>query len=272
MAKYLEIRNGNNKVIIDDSKRVAKFLYRGSFKGRSDQSLSYFLTDGDNFAYNTSFMIHQNVSLASLGFSPGQSRDKINGELMVFARSSGGKAFRVKSYFTVSAADNSKVTLSVFLGTDTAGLDIEICLYTIADMVPCKMGSQAFNAQREIVFDSMRGYMQTVGAIYGSVNVRADPAATYTLNIPAGLDSKNLFISQRSALPFFSAYNIHSGGVRYGQTYFFPVMSFPNSTSLVVQLRRQNYVAGDNSTTSFAGFFENVIYCPYPSGVWISGL
>ncbi len=76
-------------------------------------------------------------------------------------------------------------------------------------------------------------------------------------------------MSYRSTLPFYSAYNIGANGVRYGATFYFPVMRTESQT-IVIDLVQQYNVDGSNSVTEYNMFYEHMIYCPYSSGVWIS--
>lgn len=267
MDKYIEIKNARNNVIIDDQYKVAKFVYRGKittnnvvFKGG--------ITDGKTFKYRSGERLATFEELELLGFLSSDKSAYIN-KFMLFCRSRSGVPFR--AWLRVMEYSGENRGLFIEAGCDLPSIDIEYCLYTLADMKPCSFGAQAFNSKGELVFDAMRGYLQVVGSMYGGVNVQNNPAAIYEIAIPEGLNMDNVFISHRSALPYYAAYKIGGSGVSYAQTYFYPVMSFKNSTTLVVKLEQQNPVGGNNSATAYNAYYENVIYCPYPSGVWITG-
>lgn len=270
MAKYLEIRNANNNVIVDDDYKVAKFLYRGSFMTSWEIFDPWVINDGLVFRHWTRYSVIKFKDFSDLGFTEGLEWKDVIGDLMVFARSPSGNAFKADVFIT-KYSNQTEWNLEVRVGSDKPYFEVEFCLYTMSDMKPCSMGAQAFNENGELVFDAMRGYLQVVGSMYGGVNVRNNPAAVYEMKIPEGLNMDNVFISHRSALPYYEAYRINSGGVSFAQTYFYPVMSFKDSTTLVVKLEQQNPVSGNNSASAYNAYYENVIYCPYPSGVWITG-
>lgn len=276
MASYIEVRNANNAVVIDDQFSIAKFLYRDSVSTRSTQS-SQSASDGPKYKYvNFAPLIRFNKP-SDLGFIMPDGLDNtspealayLKREIMVFARCNVTTAFMAKVEVMLSSNGDGVVRFDV--KADLPDTPIEICLYTTAPMIPCKYGAQAFNAKGELVFDAMRGYLSHVGTMSGGVDISKYIAATYTFEVQGDLDPKNLFISFNSTIPYYSAYNIHSGGVSYGSTLFPPVMSFPSPNTLRVDLVKQNEVSGDNNKNSFSHYFENVIYCPYPSGVWITG-
>lgn len=270
MAKYLEIRNANNNVVIDDQYNVAKFLYRDSAITSGVVAPVFVVIDGNNFIYRTTHIVKVFKNFQALGFADGLNYVDIVGDLMLFTRSPSGKPFKAKLQL-VYYRDRDEWELELMVGSDHPTFIVEYCIYTMSKMRPCSFGAQAFNSKGELVFDAMRGYLQVVGSMYGGVDVRNNPAATYEINIPAGLDMNNVFISCRSAFPYYAAYKIGGGGVSYSQTYFYPVMSFPNPTTMIVKLDRQNNVSGNNSATAYNAYYENVIYCPYPSGVWVTG-
>lgn len=270
MAKYLEIRNANNNVIVDDDYKVAKFLYRQAIMTTWQETNQAAIVDGAVFRYWTVFVVKKFNSFEELGFVAGLEWDAVVSSFMLFARSSSGLPFRA-SLNLIKYLNDPQWTLELRIGSDHSYFEVEYCIYTMQDMQPCSMGAQAFNERGELMFDAMRGYLQVVGSMYGGVDVRNNPAAIYEMKIPEGLNMDNVFISHRSALPYYSAYKIGSGGVSHAQTYFYPVMSFKDSTTLVVKLEHQNPVGGNNSATAYNAYYENVIYCPYPSGVWITG-
>lgn len=270
MASYVEIRNANGNVIVDDQFEVAKFLYRDKFTTTSTETYQYVIIDGNTFKYQTVHIVKKFLNYSDLGFDPNLKWADVVSNLMLFARSPSGLPFRA-SLSMASYMGEDEITLEVRVGSDYPAFEVEFCLYTMSKMKPCSFGAQAFNANGELVFDAMRGYLQVIGSMYGGVNVWTNPAATYEMKIPEGLNMDNVFISHRSALPYFAAYKIGSGGVSHAQSYFYPSMWFKDSTTLVVDLLQQNPTGG-NSASAYNAYYENVVYCPYPSGVWISGV
>lgn len=274
MAKYVEIRNANGNVIIDDEYAIPKFLMRGKLITTDSVGKRIYLIDGNTFKYSKLRPVMSFTTLRELGFDLDTNAinvDYVIYNLMLFTRTSS----EIPYFASISYAKydgDPLYYLNMSCGTDVPSVEIEYCIYTSLPMIPCKFGAQAFNASGELVFDAMRGYMQVVGSMYGGVNVKANPAATYRFSVPAGLDAKNLFISHRSTLPFYSAYKIGSNGVGYGETYFYPRIRMEGSQTMVVELVQQYNVDGSNSAKSYSNYYENVIYCPYREGPWVSGV
>lgn len=273
MANYIEIKNANGNTIVDDRWNIPKFLYRGKVKGGNipptSKMTSY--TDGNSFIYREYITFLHVPSIKSLGFGLDYSFDnwaKIVNSIWVFAKATEQKSFRVE--FKMHGSEDKGWDLKLYIGSDVPSHEIEFCLYTDLPMVPCKMGAQVFNENGELIFDAMRGYLQVIGTMSEGVNVRNNPAATYRMTLPPELDTNNVFMSFRSTLPFYSAYNIGANGVSYGATFYFPVMRYEGQT-IVVDLVQQYNVSGNNGATEYSKFYEHLIYCPYPSGVWITG-
>ncbi|WP_139851484.1 hypothetical protein [Acinetobacter pullicarnis] len=274
MAKYVEIRNANGNVIIDDEYAIPKFLMRGKLITTDSVGKRIYLIDGNTFKYSKLRPVMSFTTLRELGFDLDTNAinvDYVIYNLMLFTRTSS----EIPYFASISYAKydgDPLYYLNMSCGTDIPSVEIEYCIYTSLPMIPCKFGAQAFNASGELVFDAMRGYMQVVGSMYGGVNVKANPAATYRFSVPMGLDAKNLFISHRSTLPFYSAYKIGSNGVGYGETYFYPRIRMEGSQTMVVELVQQYNVDGSNSAKSYSNYYENVIYCPYREGPRVSGV
>ena len=278
MAKYVEIRNASGNVIIDDEYAIPKFLKRGKFTTIDSYKRPMTIIDGNTFKYSNRFenrhVVISFIELSELGFDIPTTRSNVEyvvSNLMLFTRTSSELPYFTDISFN-TFQDDPAYYLNIRYGTDVPSVEIEYCIYTSLPMIPCKFGAQAFNADGKLIFDAMRGYMQVVGSMYGGVNVRANPAATYRFTVPVGLDAKNLFISQRSTLPFYSAYKIGSNGVGYGETYFYPRIRMEGSQTMVVELVQQYNVDGSNSAKSYSNYYENVIYCPYREGPWVSGV
>ena len=128
-----------------------------------------------------------------------------------------------------------------------------------------------YNAQQELVFDALKGYLQHVGTLHGGVRVGAGVgvAATYTLALPATVNQQHfIYFPAFHPFHFYAAYRISSSGVSYASTHYRPVLSFPNATTLQVQLVAQRNVSGYTNHNLTQVFFENIIYCPYEHDVY----
>lgn len=269
MARYFEQINDNFNVVVDDQFNTAKFLIKSDITAGNVVNTSGIYIDGGTFTYyGKANVLAEGDSLRDLGFDYDDADVNLAASrLMLFVRTDTNYPYRVNANLNRNAT-TGKMTLSVLATSDLANCPMTICLYTTAKMLPSKLGLLVYNEQQELVFDALKGHLQNVGILNGGVSVGNAVAATYDINVPIGLTSDNLFISMRSALPFYAAYRISSGGVSYSYTYYYPVMTFPTSTTLRVQLVQQRSVAGNNSSTRINNYFENVIYCPYPKKIY----
>ena len=269
MAKYFELHNTNSRVIVDDQFNTPKFLFKKDVYTSSTPNTSQYKVDAQTFAYEYSrTIIAEADTLRGLGFDyPDDDVQIVRTRLMVFARTSAGQPYLVLPRL-VKDSVSGKWQLGVSATADSPNVPITVCMYTTAKMLPSKLGLLVYNSSGELVFDALKGYLQHVGILNGGVRVGNAIAATYTTTIPSGMSSDNLFISMRSALPYYAAYRISSSGVSYAYTYYYPIMTFPTPTTMQVQLVQQRNVPGDNSATRYEHYFENVIYCPYPKDVY----
>ena len=274
MVKYFEIRNDNVNVVIDDKFVTPKFLIKKQvFTSSTLKPASNYRTPTNEWAYNyQQHILAFGPSLRALGFDYPDTEaglTEVRRRLMVFARNDNNEAFRALTFIRYDNT-SARYELGVSVVADTPNSPIQLCLYTTAKMTPSKLGMLVYNAQQELVFDALKGYLQHVGTLHGGVRVGAGVgvAATYTLALPATVNQQHLYISQRSSLPFYAAYRISSSGVSYASTHYRPVLSFPNATTLQVQLVAQRNVSGNNQSQSYSGFFENIIYCPYEHDVY----
>lgn len=273
MARFFEMTNANHRVVIDDEFPVAKFLYRSNVVGASSP-ISGSIKFEDTYGYEVRKVIDTRPTAASYGFEWTDNTEVglrlLSSKLMCFARTDvTDNIIGARVYLELI---NNSVELVLHYRHSVANAMAEYCVYTTADMVPTKYGAQAFNENGKLVFDAMRGYLQVVKTIQGGVNVVNNPAATYLIDIPNGLDVRNLFISNRSINPFLRGLRISASGVYYNSVVYRPVQIIISPTQLQIQLIRVGTMPGNNSRYSFDGFFETVIYCPYPTDIWIDGL
>jgi hypothetical protein len=103
----------------------------------------------------------------------------------------------------------------------------------------------------------------------GELNVWQYEAGRFEMAIPEGVLPEHCFITNMSGTPYYSAYRIHSGGVSWGETGFKSVMTFPTPSLLRVQVVRVQDFQGSNSAFGYGGYFENLVYCPYPYGLYL---
>ena len=274
MVKYFEVRNDNHNIVIDDQFITPKFLIKRTVLTSSTlKPYARYITPTNEWLYQSerSFLAHA-TTLRGLGFDYDSTEAgllEVRRRLMVFARNDNNAAFRAFPIIEYSQV-RARYELLVSVVADVPSIPIHICMYTTAKMTPSKLGMLVYNDKKELVFDALKGYLQHVGTLNGNVNVGANVsvAATFTVTTPPNLNQQHLYISQRSTLPFYAAYRISSKGVSYASTIYRPVSTFTDATTLRVQLIAQRNVRGSNAAQSYSGFFENVIYCPFESGIY----
>lgn len=278
VANYLEIKNDNNIVVINDQYPLPCLIYRGTFTATDEYAdqpgLSVFRFYSWNRFYSRVIRTATKPNdLRSLGFDLDFSDDNVNyikRVLTGFYRTETGQGcFCVIKLAPVSNNKDNPYELIFEFQSNTKNTVGEMAVYCLDPKIlfTTGMGGHFKNASGDIVFDFMRGPMQIIGTMSGGVNTYNDPAATYNLPIPSGLNEKNVFISAKSMLPFHSAYRLGNTITQYA-TLYEPRMTFTPG-NLKVELRRQSPINGSNSVYSFGGFFENVAYIVQPQGWYI---
>lgn len=276
MVKYLEIRNTNQNIVIDDQFKTPTFLRKVTFSGNFTEIGSPVAGAQTVYCWKyreiKSFIVKREICKEELGLDPESILNE--GDLtLVFARNNISTSFYATASLRYVKTDDawlagSKVgdlyiTMAVY--TDSKESVVTVALYTNNTRLPSKFGKQAFDAQGNLTFDAVRGVMSHVGTLKGDVNLNQEVAATYTFTLPEGCNPSNLYISNRSTLPIRTAYKIGSSGVSMSWTKFAPIMYVDvNTNTLTVKLTRQTNLRGSNSASNIGGFYENVIYCTYP--------
>lgn len=276
VAKYLELRNDNNNVVIDDQFPLPCLIYRQKLVTdykptiASNIAFYYWYT---YFGVGKQIKIESGVDeLYSLGFNLPFSQEnvkRINDSLLVFYRTDSGKP--VGAYASISYNTKTGISTLMFqLVANELGVEGEIAVYCTDPTIlfPRDFGGHFKDENGNVVFEFMRGALQVVGAMYGGVNTYNNPAATYNFTIPSELDRSNVFISYRSGLPFHTAYKISSGGVKQYAVSYAPVLTYTDS-NLRVDLVRQGSLGGSNNVFSYGGYFENIAYIVQPEGLYI---
>lgn len=274
MAEYLRITNDNQVTVIDDKYLIPKLLGRWSF------SIDTVLPVPPNikqirffrpyWKFQGGMVFKRANTLRELGFdydTTVQNANMISNKIMVFGRSIGSNApFEVFS--NVGFTSNNDCYISVSGRSDTQFLNVEFAVYAFdVKLMPSKFGVHAFSEDGTLIFDAMRGTMQNIGILEGSLNMGQSVARTYTIPTPDGLDSNNIFISFRSRPPYYAGYDYSSSGVRMDDAFYVPRMTI-NPTNVVVQLVRTSSV-GKSTAYSFGGYFENVVYVPQKQGTYL---
>lgn len=165
---------------------------------------------------------------------------------------------------------NKYGTISVSATCELQDALVDVAVYTTTDYIKATpFGMHIYNADGKLLFDLMRPPMMFIGSMRGELNVWQYEAGSFDLPLPDEVEQEHCYITRMSGTPYYSAYNIHSGGVSWGSTGFKSIMSFPTPTTLRVQVVRVSDFQGSNSAFGYGGFFENVVYCPYPYGLYL---
>lgn len=278
MAKYLEIRNAKQNIVIDDQFKTPTFVRKVVVSGGFAEIGAPIAGAQTLYCWKYRRIISGALDATTFknefGIDPQVLRNTNEGDLsMVFSRNSSSSAFYVvfKMYYVES--DNAYMQgtktgdgyYSLTIYTDDANSVVTASIYTNNTRIPSTFGKQAFNAQGELTFDAVRGVISNAGVMSGNIDLNQEIAATYSFPLPIGLDPTKLMISHRSTLPIRTAYKIGSSGVSMSWTKFAPIMYVDvNTNTLTVKLTRQTNLSGSNSASNIGGFYENVIYCTYP--------
>lgn len=271
VAKYLELKNDNGVTVITDEYPLPCLLSRTlqvtDYQYPTRTQVKTFYT---NWTCNNTRVVKSASTLRGLGFNLDDTEDSlklIRKNLISFYRSTSGVGVFANCVINIT---NGMYTLNSIAKANALGVEVEVCIFCLNPkiLMPSPIGGHFKDANGNTVFDFMRGALQVIGTMQGPVNLGQQVAASYLFNIPNGLDTNNVFLSARSGLPFYSAYRITASGVSWNYTSFEPVISF-TSTQMTVNLVRQRSFAGDNSSYSYGGYYENVAYVVQPRGVYL---
>lgn len=161
--------------------------------------------------------------------------------------------------------------MSLYVGAycELKDAKVDVAIYKTTNITPSSYGMVIQDGSGKILYDVMKPPMMFLGSMSGTLNVSQYEAGRFTMTIPDGISPDDCYITRMSGTPYYSAYNITANGVTWGDTPFKSVMSFPSPTTLQVSVVRLYAVAGSNSSFGYGGFFENVVYCPYPYGLYL---
>ena len=272
VAEYIRIVNENNIVVVDDTYVLPKLLCRLPFN--VDTVLPPYPTQdtvpmSPVYGFQGGIAVKQSNSLRGLGFDYDNSDanvSMINKNLVC--------AYRTNSQGTVDVDarvvkhTNGTYILAVSTFSNTQYTTGEVCIYAFKlRLLPGSLGLHVFNETGEMIFDAMKGCMQNIGVLEGALSMGGNIARTYNIVTPAGLNANNVFITSRSAVPFYAAYDIKASGVSYASAAYLPRMTIV-SGNVKVELVKQNST-GSNSSYSWGGYFENVIYVKQPQGIFL---
>jgi len=280
--KLLELLNDDGNVVIDEQFNVPMLIAKGTVRCSRDNKLtappgySFFEYFARCAWYGSTILLEAPPSAFGnmyAGVTTDAGMTAINLQFMenfiVAARCvQGGYAWLAGAALGWRPSDG-KVVLAISAQCELQNGDVEVVVYKSEGLKAERETLAIFDPEGKLRFDVRKPPMMFLGSLYGGVNVWQYEAARYEMDIPADIDPAHCFITAKSGAPFYSAYKIHSGGVTFGSTMFKSIMTFPVPGKLRVQLIRVNSVDGSSGAYGFGGYFENVIYCPYPSGVYI---
>lgn len=287
VAKFIELINESNNVVIDDSFNVPMLLSKGSVSTQTSNYIPKYDSDNSEFYFNYARFDWQGIYVVNAWVNPAeipfganvnasmtpaaiQSRlDEVSQDMFVAVRSGieGYGAIGKVSFDYVTATQLYR--LIVKCESDLQGNTVGYALYTHTPLKPISPTVAVFAEDGSLKYDVRRPPMIFLGSLYGNLNLRQDVAGMFNFNLPNGINSNDVYITNKSGAPFYSAYKIHSGGVNFASTPFKTVLTFPSTTMATATIRRVKSVSGNNGPTYYGGFSENLIYCPYPIGNYL---
>lgn len=284
MVKHLEIANELGNIVIDENYSVPMLLLKGRVKCSTKVTFAN-PPAGYTFRYYyarslawSGYVRYMEGPIESFGdlFAGATTLAEIRAVVTNFnegniiaARCASGP------YATIAfgGLGYDSITLTAFFilsaSCELQNGEVDIVVYKSRNNKPSPFGMIIQDGDGKVLFDVMKPPMTFLGSMYGGINVWNNEAGRFDLTLPEGTNPEHCYITNMSGTPYYSAYNIHSGGVSWGETAFKSVMSFPSANLLRVQVLRVNAVAGTNSAFGYGGYFENVVYCPYPSGLYL---
>ncbi|WP_284084012.1 hypothetical protein [Acinetobacter nosocomialis] len=283
MVKHIELLNGNDKVVVDDQYSTPMLIYKGVITTSVDNTvkpadyIQYWIPMYWKGPWKGNVNIKDEENPFNVGFMSYDYSDEklaeITSSLVVACRPIGGDyATSAQAIFYKNTDKNTgKVTyrLTVSAMSEIQNSTVEVCVYSFFELKPKKLGLTVKDANGRLIYDVMRPPMHFLGACVGTPDVWQDVAAVYNFTMPPNVDSRYAYLTSKSASPFFAAMKFQSSGINYAETVFKSVMSFPSPTQAKVVVRRANYVAGSSNAYAISLYFENMIYCPYPAGIYI---
>lgn len=285
MVKHIEITNDARRVIIDDQFSVPMLIakatvrttrltdnprppgfYRIPFFATLPWTGNIMIKRGKREAFDIELPL---ISAAATLAEQREIMFKFSSSLIVAGRCADGDYATIPIAYFFYYADTDEFALFLEAQHELQGGVTDVVVYAAGGIRPKRETLAVFNSDGKLLFDARMPPLMYIGSIYGQLEVWRTVAGTFTINLPPDVDKLHVYVTQRSGAPFYSAYNIHSGGVSYGQTTFKKIITFPVPGKVAVQYVRVNYVEGSNSAYGYGGCFENIIYCPYPEGAYI---
>ena len=280
VAKYLELSN-DKTVVIDDQYNVPMLLVKGRLNVVNSNKLLP-IKDHSEWRHNYArfdyigTMYNQINSICSLDMAGAVTDAEINARLALLTqrlitvvRCTNG------AYAAVASSDFSynPTTKRVFLNTsgesEVNGAILEYAVYITNGLNPNSETLAIFNEAGKMLFDVRRPAMLTIGSLYGELDVWNYEAGNFNLTKPADVPATDCYITSKSGAPFYSALRFHSGGITAESTPYKAVMTSPNSTTINVKVIRAINISASSNGYGYGGFFENLVYCPYPLGVYV---
>lgn len=284
MAKFIELMNEANNVVIDDAYNVPMLLKRGvvstvtsNYVPKYDPNNSEWFFNYARFDWLGQVIVQTwsvpeeipygaNVN-SSMTVDEIRARlEEVSYDMFVAVRSGveGYGAIAKASFDYVSSTQLFR--LIIRCESELNGNSVGYALYTYTPLKPISPTVAVFAENGSLIYDVRRPPMIFLGSLYGNLNLKQDIAGIFNFTLPNGINPNDVYVTNKSGAPFYSAYKIHSGGVSFASTPFKTVLTFPAANMATATVRRVKSVSGSNGPTYYGGFFENLIYCPYPMG------
>lgn len=280
MARYLELSN-DKTVVIDDQYNVPMLISKGRLTTNTNNKLNP-LPDHSEWRHNYSrfefrgIHYYQVVNKNSLDLDGATTDAQIIARLAVLTerlitvvRCTNG------SFANVAVADfsfntvNKNIFINVTGESEANTAILEYAVYLTNGLNPTSETMAIFNESGKLLFDVRRPPMMTIGSLYGDLDVWSYEAGNFNFTIPSDVQFKDCYITSKSGAPFYSGLRFNSSGISAESTPFKTVMTNPTPTTINVKVVRVYNINATSNGYGYGGFFENLVFCPYPLGVYI---
>lgn len=288
VVKYIEIANEQSNVVIDEQYNVPMLLARVTVsttvstytpKIYPNQNDSEWMFNYAKFDWIGSVAVASWASAAEVPFELEGDvstlvllTEKLNSlalDMVTASRCLSGDYGVLSSVYAYHDKVANKVELRLSAECELRGGLVEVVVYAPSNVKPVNPTLAIFSETGKLVYDVRKPPMVYLGSVYGDLNLKWQIAGNFFYTIPVGIERKDVFMTSKAGAPYYSAYKIGAGGVSFASTPFKTVVSYPSATQINVQVIRVRNVSGTSGETFFGGFFENLIYCPYPPGLYI---
>lgn len=199
---YLEIKNDNNVVVIDDTYQNLSFVHFSEIvtvKAEDERRNNHIswdrISDGSNGKYESYSRLYTYEELG-LTYAPSY--------IGIRRVDSVGGGFAIASYLSVHAIEGDYTSKIIGFKYRIYSMDLGakyqmVCFAELRDRVPSREGMAIYNSKRELIFDAALGYMQVMDSQYHIRDIFSNATQSFPVhnsNLP-GVDYSRMFLISR---------------------------------------------------------------------------